>query len=93
VLDFRAISVRFPHLREFCLANVDVDKHSFVNWDAPLLERIRLDPCGESSWQQASTWGKRYSSDALRRPIIKPLLDGADRDVEVDYTPLGRFDD
>ena len=57
VLDSRSLAVRFPHLREFTLVNVDVDKHSFVNWDAPSLEKVRLDPVGEASWQAASSWG------------------------------------
>ena len=93
VLDSRSLAVRFPHLREFTLANVDVDKHSFVNWDAPRLERVRLAPVGDAPWQAASTWSKRYPSAASRKPIVQPLLEGAEGDVEVDYAPLKRFDE
>ena len=60
VLNSTSLAVRFPHLRELLFANVDVDKNSFVNWDAPSLEKVRLDPVGEASWQAASSWGKRY---------------------------------
>ena len=93
VLNSTSLAVRFPHLRELLFANVDVDKNSFVNWDAPSLEKVRLDPVGEASWQAASSWGKRYPSAASRKPIVQPLLEGAEGDVEVDYAPLKRFDE
>ena len=93
MLNSTSLAVRFPHLRELLFANVDVDKNSFVNWDAPSLEKVRLDPVGEASWQAASSWGKRYPSAASRKPIVQPLLEGAEGDVEVDYAPLKRFDE
>ena len=73
----RGRSLRFPHLREFTLVNVDVDKHSFVNWDAQSLEKVHLDPVGTDTYP-ASTFAKRPSA-ASRKPIVQPLLDGAER--------------
>ena len=92
VLDSRSLAVRFPHLREFTLVNVDVDKHSFVNWDAPSLEKVHLDPVGTDTYP-ASTFAQRFPSEVSRKPIVQPLLDGAEGDVAVDWSKINKYRD
>ena len=92
VLDSRSLAVRFPHLREFTLVNVDVDKHSFVNWDAPSLEKVHLDPVGTDTYP-ASTFVQRFPSEVSRKPIVQPLLDGAEGDVAVDWSKINKYRD
>ena len=92
VLDSRSLAVRFPHLREFTLVNVDVDTHSFVNWDAPSLEKVHLDPVGTDTYP-ASTFAQRFPSEVSRKPIVQPLLDGAEGDVAVDWSKINKYRD
>ena len=89
VLDSRAPPPRFPHLREPTFANVDLDAHSFVNWDAPLLRKVHLDPVGTAN-EHGSTF-PTLSSVEFCQAIVKPLLDGADGDVAVDWTRIKKY--